>query len=213
MTVFDRTLAVRSASPALTRSGWMVPAAGGIFAGSAAIDALPASMSALGWPALVWAMAGFGVMFLSGRTAGTGAGAVAVLAGAGVWMHSLLEGVAAGAGSTQAVGASIMIAVGLVVHLVPESLALYAVATGSGQSRGRAFARCAVTWLLVVAGFPLVQLSAGAVPTGPLGSAMGLAAGIFTYLAWNLWNHRSMQAGSGWIAALAGVAWVAILHL
>lgn len=210
----EPTITVRPGAPAFGGTGWMVPAAAGIFCGSVIFDALPVALRALGWSGVAWALAGFAVMLFSGRTAnGPNGGALAILASAGVWMHSLLEGVAAGAGSGQVLGGSIVVVLSLMVHLVPESVGLYTVAIGSGQSSTRAFVRCAVTWGLVVVGFLAMQLSAGFVPGRPIGAAMGLAAGIFTYLARTLWGHSAAPAVRSWLAAGLGLASVAILHL
>jgi zinc transporter, ZIP family len=206
----------RAPAPALAqRTAWMLPVAAGIFLGSLIFDALPMATAAIGFAGWLWAVGGFGLMFVSSRLASaSGLGRMALVASAGVWLHSLLEGTAAGAGGSLAFGGGILIVLGLTVHLIPESVALYGIATQAGLSAGRAFARCAVTWGLVVAGYLAgAQLTLGQASSRPMGAAMGLAAGTFAYLAMVLWQRRSPEVRySGAVAAL-GLIWVAAIHL
>jgi hypothetical protein len=191
---------------AARRITWMAPLGAGIFVGSLTFDALPVALGAVGPAAWIWAVAGFLLMWLS--TKGNRALGVA---SAGVWLHSLLEGVAAGAGRTMSLG-GLVLALGLVVHLIPEAAALFAIQTEAGVSAGRAIARCAVTWALVLAGFLGGVLTLGTVPARPFGAAMGLAAGLFAYLGWLLWKRRP-GSRYAWVGAALGVLWVAGIHL
>lgn len=200
-------------APPAVRSGWLVPAAAGIFAGTLVFDALPAALAGVGAWTWVCAAAGFGIMALSSRIGAAGRfGWAAWLASLGVWMHSLLEGVATGAGGELGMAAGALLVLGLVIHLVPESAALMALLTEAGVPARRALARCAVTWLLVGAGFFGAQRLIGSVPAEPLGTAMGLAAGTFAYLALVLWRRSSIRPAPAWMAAALGAVWVALLH-
>jgi ZIP family zinc transporter len=203
-------------APALAqKTAWMLPAAAGIFLGSLIFDALPMATSALGVAGWLWAIGGFALMLGSSRLASTnGLGRMAMVASAGVWLHSLLEGTAAGAGGSLGFGGGILVAMGLTIHLIPESVALYGIATEAGLSAGRALARCAVTWGLVVAGyFAGAQLTLGQVASRPMGAAMGLAAGTFAYLAMVLWQQRSSELRFAGAVAALGLVWVAAIHL
>jgi zinc transporter ZupT len=197
------------------KTAWMLPVAAGIFFGSLIFDALPMASSVLGPAAWLWAIGGFAAMFASGRLASSrGLGRMALVASAGVWLHSLLEGTAAGAGGSLAFGGGILVVLGLAVHLIPESAALYGIAIEAGLSAGRAFARCAVTWGLVCAGYVAgAQLTVGQVSSRPMGAAMGLAAGTFAYLAMVLWQRRSADLKYSAAVAALGLVWVAAIHL
>lgn len=199
-----------------SRAASLIPLAAGVFVGVLVFDALPMAFGAVGGWALLWAALGLTLMLVSSRwgrdkASGWAAGAASF----GVWLHAILEGVAAGAGIRVGAGGAALLLMGLIVHLVPESIALYAVLTRNGLPARRAAARCAATWGLVVAGFAGAQLSlldAGA-SAKPLGMAMGVAVGSFAFMAWVLWKQRSRSGGSAWAAALMGFAWVALIHL
>lgn len=211
----ERTLALKQAPALAQRASSMLPAAAGIFLGSLVFDAVPMATASVGLYAWALALGGFVVMFVTSRLAGTRRlGLMALIAGAGVWLHSLLEGTAAGAGSAQALGGGILVAIGLVVHLIPESAALFTLSTEAGVPPGRALVRCAVTWALVVAGYLLgAQLTIGQSSSGPMGAAMGLAAGTFAYLAWALWQQRTPEMRFAGLFAALGFVWVAAIHI
>ncbi|HEX2052402.1 MAG TPA: hypothetical protein VHJ78_01575 [Actinomycetota bacterium] len=204
--------ALSPASSVAARSAWIVPAAAGIFLGAVVFDAVPAAAATLGpeWVAL--AAAGFALMLLSGKAARGKLGGAASVGTAGVWLHSTLEGFSAGAGMAFGMGGGAWLALGVLVHLVPESVALFGLATGAGVSTGRALARCAVTWLLVVAGFVAAQ-AGPALPAELLGAAMALAAGTFSFLAWALWRSREVSSRMPLLVAMLGFVWVAASHL
>lgn len=198
------------------RAAPLIPLAAGVFVGVVIFDALPMSLGAVAGWAWLWAGLGFALMVGSGRLAkGRSPAWAASAAGIGVALHAVLEGVAAGAGLKVGAGGGVLLVTGLIMHLVPESVALYAVFTRAGLSSGRAALRCAGTWVMVAAGFAGSQLwlgDAGA-SARPLGIAMGVATGCFAFMAWVLWQQRSRPAGHGWMGALLGLAWVAATHL
>lgn len=200
-------------APVTSLAAWMAPVAAGIFVGALAFDALPAALGSIGGWAWVWAAAGLGLMVASTRLAqGRRSGWAAWAATLGIWFHSILEGVAGGTGAGIGADGSILLAAGLVVHLIPESVALFAVLTGSGVPAGRARGRCAVIWALVIGGYLGSQQMVADVPAAPLGLAMALAAGTFAFLAWVLWQQR-VRGNGAWVGAILGVLWVAALHL
>lgn len=88
----ERTIALEQAPALAERASSMLPAAAGIFLGSLVFDAIPMATAAVGLYAWAWALGGFAVMFVSSRLAGTQRlGRMALIASAGVWLHSLLE--------------------------------------------------------------------------------------------------------------------------
>lgn len=208
------TTTLEQAPPVVRRTTWMMPVAAGIFLGALAFDALPAALGSVGGWTWMLAAAGLALMAYSSRAAAVHKlGWAAGVATAGVWFHSIVEGVAAGAGSGVGVAGAVLLGTGLVMHLIPESAALYAIATEAGISSRRAMLRCALTWVLVLAGFLTGQLLLNDVPSRPLGAAMGLAAGVFAYLAWVLWQQRRRDAGFAWLGVLVGIAWIAATHI
>jgi zinc transporter ZupT len=198
------------------RAAPLIPLAAGVFVGVVIFDALPMSLGAVAGWAWLWAGLGFALMIGSSRLAkGRGPVWAARAAGVGVALHAVLEGVAAGAGLKVGAGGGILLVTGLIKHLVPESVALYAVFTRAGLSPAHAAIRCAGNWVIVAAGFAGSQLwlaDAGA-SARPLGIAMGVATGCFAFMAWVLWKQRNRSAGYGWMGALLGLAWVAVTHL
>lgn len=195
------------------RAAWMMPVACGVLAGAVVFDAAPLALAAVGGWTLVWAAAGFGLMYATARMARTrGLRSTAWVATAGIGFHSILEGVVAGTGMRLGLAGALVVAVGLVMHLVPEGAALFGMLTDAGLSSRRALGRCAITWGLVLAGFLGARSLLDSVPVGPLGSAMGLAAGSFVFLTWVLWRKRTRGPGA-WAAAALGMLWVAALHL
>ncbi|CAN5842966.1 hypothetical protein BH23ACT12_BH23ACT12_19350 [soil metagenome] len=208
-----------TSEPAVSKAGRaapLIPPAAGIFLGVVIFDALPKSLGAVAGWAWLWAGLGFATMVVSGRLAkGRTPAWAATAAGIGVWLHALLEGVAAGAGLKVGAGGGALLMTGVIMHLVPESVALYAVFTRAGLAPGRAALRCAGTWAMVAVGFAGSQLwlvDAGG-SARPLGVAMGVATGSFAFMAWVLWQQRSRSTGFAWMGALLGLAWVAATHL
>lgn len=209
----QRPAALAATTPLLQWSAWIAPAAAGIFAGSIVFDAAPAAQSALGWRWIVLALGGFALMTVSGRIArSSGAGRFALVAAAGVWLHSLLEGFTAGTGVAFGISGGVTIALGVLIHLVPEGVALFTVSTRAGLSAAQALARCAVTWVLVAAGFTAAR-TGPALPAGLMGTGLALAAGTFAFLAWALWRSREGRGWLPWVSAALGFVWVLAIHL
>ena len=211
----QRSVAVAPAPPLPRRAAWALGPAAGIFVGVVVFDGLPAAFGAVGPAALLWALGGFALIAMSGRLSHKSAPRWAAAAGAGVWLHSLLEGLAAGAGMGAGAGRAggFLVLLGLMVHLIPESVALFAISTDAGLPPARAIGRCAVTWVVLGAGLLIARMFLGEVPARPLGAAMGLAAGTFLYLAWRLWQRRGADQGAAGAGALLGLLWVAAIHL
>ncbi len=203
------------AVPIAPRATSMLPVAAGIFLGSLVFDAIPMASAAVGRYAWAWALCGVAVMWLSSRLTGSERlGRMASIAVAGVWLHSLLEGAAAGAGGARSLGGGVLVALGLAVHLIPEGAALFTLSAEAGLSARKSLARCGLTWVLVIAGYVLgAQLSVVQSSSAPMGAAMGLAAGTFAYLAWALWQQRTPRMRFAGLGAVVGFVWVAAIHL
>lgn len=203
------------AHPALlSKLTWLVPTAAGIFAGAALFDLMPYALGSVGGEALVWGSAGFGLTLLAALVARNADRRwIGWAAGLGIWVHSILEGVAAGTGFGVGLAAGILISVGLVVHLVPESLALFGVLSGIGIASRKALICCGTPWLLVMAGFVASQSVLTDLPPAALGGPLAFGAGAFLSLAGLSWGGRSGSTGRNILFALLGVLWVAAQHL
>ncbi|MEX0791390.1 MAG: hypothetical protein WD178_11510, partial [Actinomycetota bacterium] len=144
-----------AAEPEVSKAGRaapLIPLAAGVFLGVVIFDALPMSLSAVAGWAWLWAGLGFALMVGSGRLAKGRTPAWAARAAViGVGFHATLEGIAAGAGLQVGAGSGVLLMTGLMMHLVPESVALFAVFTRAGLSSGRAALQCAGTWVMVAA--------------------------------------------------------------
>jgi len=205
---------VEQAPLALGRAAWLAPAAAGIFAGAGVFDLLPSALGTLGGHAFTWAALGFGlVMLATSLTSGADRAWVGWAAGLGIWLHSILEGVAAATGYGVSLAAGVVISVGLVVHLVPESLALFGLLTTTGVSYRKALIGCSTPWALVVAGFAASQLLMPGLHSASLGGAMAFGAGAFVAMAGLSWGRRSGSPMRNALIAALGVLWVAAYHL
>ena len=206
--------AIERTPDALGRATWLAPAAAGIFAGAGLFDLLPSALGTLGGQAFTWAALGFGlVMLATSLTSGADRTWVGWAAGLGIWLHSILEGVAAATGYGVSLAAGIVISVGLVVHLVPESLALFGLLTSTGITYRKALIGCSTPWALVVAGFAASQLLMPGLPSASLGGAMAFGAGAFVALAGMSWGRRSGSPMRNVLIATLGILWVAAHHL
>lgn len=192
---------------------WLTPAVAGVILGAGLFDLLPSAFAAVGNQTIAWAGAGLGLMMLvSAMASRTNGRLIGWAAGLGIWLHSILEGIAAGTGYGVSLSTGILISIGLVVHLVPESLALFGLLTNAGLPARRALIGSAIPWLLVVAGFFVAQAVMPAVAPAPLGRAMAFGAGVFIALAGLSWGQRSGSLTRNVCLAALGVAWVAIQH-
>ncbi|MGQ0678319.1 MAG: hypothetical protein ACT4OM_01440 [Actinomycetota bacterium] len=211
----------RLRSGRLVLPGWLAPAAAGVFAGTALFDLLPAAAAAGGGTA-GWAAAGLATMAaITSLSARNGRRWVSYLAMAGVWMHSILEGLVAAAGfaapsalgSKAGLAAGLLVSLGLVSHLIPESLALFGLLNGCGARFRRAVTGSVAPWLLVIAGFATGQLWLDGRPAPVLGAAIAFGGGAFLWLARLSWGRRTATASRSAAASLIGMLWIAALHL
>lgn len=197
-------------SPA--RRDWLLPVAAGVFLGVMAFDLLPAAARSSGWPAALWAVAGFAAMALAGRRLQDRSG-FAWVGSAGIWMHSLLEGMVAAAGFNAGAGIGLFVVVLLFVHLIPEATALGAFGNEAGEPGTRTGLRIAVTFAVVALGFGFARSALPDLQPDQLGEAMGLAAGVFAYLALATLKRGPSRLSPTALGLAAGIGWVAILHL
>lgn len=165
--------------------------AAGAFLAVASLHLLPESAHAAGWPgALVAASLGW---VLCARLANwSGAFCPACVAGLAhatevrpglplltvVAIHSLLDGVGL---ATPEESATALFSLAVVLHKLPEGLAIAAVARSGGASRRAAVALTAAVESCTFLGL-LLGVALGAHGTVPFGWGLGLVAGSFGYL-------------------------------
>ncbi|MEX2587516.1 MAG: hypothetical protein WD602_05920 [Actinomycetota bacterium] len=197
-----------------SRTGWLLPLAAGIFLGAMVFDLLPAASVSLGWYAFAWAAAGLAAMALAGGRLQFAQGRRLAWVGAiGIWMHSLLEGMVAGAGYEAGATVGILVTVVLLMHLIPEASALRAFAA-QAEEKGRLTAvRVAVALTLVAAGFLAARLALPGLELSQLGRPMAFAAGAFGYLAVVTLRRSTSGAATNTASVLLGMAWMAALHI
>lgn len=197
-----------------SRTTWMMPLAGGILLGALAFDLFPAAFAALGWHAAVWAAAGLATMALAGGRLQLPEGRRLAWVGTiGIWMHSLLEGLVAGASYEVGATVGVLLTVALLMHLIPEASALSAFASQAKDTGRLTAVRVAIALALVAGGFLTARLALPGLEMTRLGPPMGFAAGMFGYLS-AITLRRSqttVAAGAGW--ALLGLVWMAALHV
>lgn len=201
-------------SPGIRLPCWLPAVAAGILAGAALFDLLPAAHRSLGMQSFAWASAGAIAMFVAAsRLPHAGPQWLGWAAGAGVALHALAEGILAAAGFEAGAGAGVLTSLGLVAHLVPESLALFALLAAAGVGVRKAVLLCSMSWLLLISGFGAAQLAIPRLDTGSLAKAMALGAGAFLCVACLSAIRRSgpLLRNVG-LASLAAV-WVAAQHL
>jgi zinc transporter, ZIP family len=201
--------------------GPLVHFAAGAFLGIALIHLLPEAIQHAGWWALIPLVAGWGVAAALTRWSGAscpaceGSHAPAVPLQFGfpllgiLALHSILDGVALGASDGHHHSAELLSAA-VVIHKLPEGLAIAAVCRASGRSMPSALA---ITFgiqaftFVGAAGAMLLGLTAGR----GLGLALGAVAGSFLYLVTFTFFYVRSTASRFWNAALGGAGTLSVV--
>jgi hypothetical protein len=205
--------AVAAVRPGIRPPGWLAPAAAGVIAGAGLFDLLPTAAGSLGARSTLWAGAGIVAMLLATKLASVHQRWVGWAAGVGIAMHSALEGVAAAAGYGAGPGTGILTSLGLAAHLVPESLALFAIFTATGVSARRAVLGCCLPWALLIGGFAASQHVLTGSDALLSGTPMAFGAGAFIGLACLiLFLHSGSILRNLAVCSVAAI-WVAGQHL
>lgn len=193
-------------------AAWLAPAGAGIFAGAALLKLMPPALSTLGGLALLWAAGGLGTMMLAGTLAArSGRRWIGRAAGLGVGLHSLVEGVAVGTGYRMSITGGIAVTVGLMVHLIPESLALWQLLGTTARSTRRVLMATGIPWVLVVAGVAGSQMVAPNPGSASVARASALAAGALLLLAGLSWRQSGRSPLRNILAGVLGILAVAVL--
>ena len=199
------------------RSRWSVRAldamlafAAGFMISVAMIDLFPEALSRGGRSAAIVALAGYLAVHLTQHVIGTHfhfgeethhvSEAVSVAALVGLLLHTFVDGVAvaSGLGVGGAVGALVFLAV--ILHKVPEGLAISSLFLAAGQGRRRALLAAAALGAATVAGVVLTEYVSLLRDNG-----LALAAGVTLYVGMsNL--VPEFRARGGWRLPLAFVA-------
>jgi ZIP family zinc transporter/zinc and cadmium transporter len=197
-----------------SRARWSLRALDGMLAFAAGfmiavglIDLLPEALARGGQSAAVVALGGYLAVHLTQHVIGTHfhfgeethhvSGAVSVAALGGLLLHTFVDGVAVAAGLNVggAVGALVFVAV--VLHKVPEGLAISSLFLAAGQGRRRALLAAAALGVATIAGVVLTDHVAALRENG-----LALAAGVTLYVGMsNL--VPEFRARGGWHLPLA----------
>jgi zinc and cadmium transporter len=191
----------------------MLAFAAGFMISVAMIDLLPEALARGGHTAAVIALGGYVAVHITQHVIGTHfhfgeethhvSEAVSVAALVGLLLHTFVDGVAvaSGFGIGGAVGALVFAAV--ILHKVPEGLAISSLFLAAGQGRGRALLAAAALGVATIAGALLTEQIELLRVHG-----LALAAGVTLYVGMsNL--VPEFRARGGWqlpVAFLAGTA-------
>ena len=188
----------------------MLAFAAGFMISVAMIDLLPEALARGGHTAAVIALGGYLAVHITQHVIGTHfhfgeethhvSEAVSVAALIGLLLHTFVDGVAvaSGFGIGGAVGALVFTAV--ILHKVPEGLAISSLFLAAGQGKGRAMLAAAALGVATIAGVVL---------TGQIGTlrdhGLALSAGVTLYVGMsNL--VPEFRARGGWQLPVAFVA-------
>lgn len=192
----------------------MVSFAAGVLISAAFLHMIPEALGLASEKAVLLLLAGFSAMYVLEKTVmmhacsefgekcdAHAAGLTAVL---GMGLHSLVDGVAIGAGFNVSPVIGIAATVGVVIHEFPEGMATMSVMLASGYKRRTAF----ISSLVVAAATPLGALLSlallGGLGAHAIGMALAFAAGTFVYIAGSdLIPQTHEQKGAGTILAFA----------
>jgi ZIP family zinc transporter len=112
---------------------------------------------------------------------GQGAESVGVLAGSGLVLHSLLDGVGIGLGFQAGREVGIAVAIAVIAHDFADGFNTFTITTLYGNARRRALTLLGLDALAPVAGAVIGTVVA--VPSGAIGGYLGYFAGFLLYLA------------------------------
>ena len=169
------------------RGRWLAQAGGGLLALVALFGLLPELGHAMGWmPALALGAIGYGMLALLERfgvpvcpSCSHGDGFLSALIAA-VAVHALVDGWSMFAVSVATPGpVSVAISTAVILHKVPEGLALGALVRPSTRTRAAAISLCAVAELPTVLGG---VLGLWAIPAAFVNYPLALAMGTFLFL-------------------------------
>jgi zinc transporter ZupT len=186
---------------------WLLPLAAGIFLGAVVFHVLPEALDLVGSTAWLWGLAGL-VLFVLVRygfdyIGQHGLGWAATL---GIWLHSLLEGVATGLSYNVGLVTGLLVTVGMLLHLIPEFGAAVVLMSSAGVTRRQTLIRTGITWLFLILGFVLVFVFLRDLADPVLGATLALGAGAFIYLAYASWEERKWGLWQSLAVALIGAA-------
>jgi zinc transporter ZupT len=136
----------------------------------------------------------------------TGQGAkTAVLAFVVLFVHSLAEGLAMGAGLAVSPSVGIVVLFSMAVQNIPEGIAMGAVTVPRGVPLLRAVWLAIASSLPQMIAFPAWYLFSGAPPFLPFG--FGLAAGAMVWLVWRdlVPEAKPMGTKSMWIGVVSAI--------
>ena len=107
-------------------------------------------------------------------------------------------------------GVGLHVSAGLILHLIPEVGAVFALLGAAGLSFRQALVRNGITWALLIVGFLVVYVFLPRLSPVLLGATLAVGAGGFLYLAYLSWKEREWGVGPSLAVAAAGVVVIAL---
>jgi len=167
----------------------IVSLAAGVLLGTAFLHIIPEAEELIGHSLYVWLLLGFGIFYLLESLVGCHCKGCAhdhtlgPIAGAGLLLHSLLDGVAIVVGFEVSTQLGIITAIAVIVHELPEGIFTLSILLHSGMRKTRAFWWSIMVALATPIGALITILAFPNLNTEILGILLAIAAGSFIYIA------------------------------
>lgn len=154
----------------------------GIFGGAAIFEIIPEVVSQVGVPqALTTVTLGFLGWLILGRVKRKQGERIIILTSVAIWLHSFLEGAFVALSFAYSLGIGLLVALGMVIHLAPELVAVIGILQGYGASFKKALKIHGITIGFLLLGF--VVLSFVPFPRDTLIIILGATAGAFLLIS------------------------------
>ena len=172
--------------------------AAGVILGAAFLHLLPEAVSVVGPGAFFWGLVGFFVFYLLENMVVIHSGAEkfypehdehrhlsssALVASIGIGFHSLIDGMVIGVGFDISPRIGSVATLGVILHELPEGIAIFSVLLESSVSRNKAIFYSVLVALATPLGAILTVFLLRGLPEATVGVLLSLGAGTFLYVA------------------------------
>lgn len=154
----------------------------GIFGGVAVFEIIPETVSQIGiLQTLTGVSAGFLGWLLLGKVKRSKAQRIIIWTSFAIWSHSFLEGAFVALSFAYSFNLGLLVALGMIIHLVPELIAVVGILTGYGASFKKALQIHGITIGFLILGF--IALSFIPFPRDILVGILAATAGAFLLIS------------------------------
>lgn len=154
----------------------------GIFGGVAVFEIIPETVSQIGtFQTLIGVSAGFLGWLLLGKLKRSKAQRIIIWTSFAIWSHSFLEGAFVALSFAYSFNLGLLVALGMIIHLVPELTAVVGILMGYGASFKKALQIHGITIGFLILGF--VVLSFVPFPRDILVGILAATAGAFLLIS------------------------------